>query len=323
MSDNSNIYAVTRIHIKENDLLTESFLDQLVETDSYDECVAMLREKGWGAEGIDDMGQILQQERIETWDLMREVMHEDIDQLDIFLIANDYHNLKAAIKEVRLEHEMDGIYIDQGTIPVERIRQAVSTKEFDLLPQKMAHVAEEALGIYLRTGDAQMCDTIVDKAALEAVYEAGKRSGSDALEQYAELTVVAADIKIALRALRTGKDEAFMQKALAECDSLNLGALTKATLAGEEELADYLSGTAYADGAAEFNKSMSAFERWCDNLMIDRMKVQKWNPFGIDPLAAYVLARENEMKSVRIILSGKLNDLPKDALRERIRETYA
>lgn len=323
MSDNSNIYAVTRIHIKENDLLTESFLDQLVETDSYDECVAMLREKGWGAEGVDDMGQILQQERIETWDLMREVMHEDIDQLDIFLIANDYHNLKAAIKEVRLEHEMDGIYIDQGTIPVERIRQAVSTKEFDLLPQKMAHVAEEALGIYLRTGDAQMCDTIVDKAALEAVYEAGKRSGSDALEQYAELTVVAADIKIALRALRTGKDEAFMQKALAECDSLNLGALTKATLAGEEELADYLSGTAYADGAAEFNKSMSAFERWCDNLMIDRMKVQKWNPFGIDPLAAYVLARENEMKSVRIILSGKLNDLPKDALRERIRETYA
>ncbi len=68
---------------------------------------------------------------------------------------------------------------------------------------------------------------------------------------------------------------------------------------------------------------MSAFERWCDNLLIDRMKVQKWNPFGIDPIAAYVLARENEIKSVRIILSGKLNDLPQDAIRERIRQTYA
>ncbi|MBQ4361711.1 MAG: V-type ATPase subunit [Lachnospiraceae bacterium] len=323
MSDNSNIYAVTRIHIRENDLLTESFLEQLVQADSYEQCVAMLREKGWGAENVDDMSQILETERDKTWELMREVLHEDIDQLDIFLIANDYHNLKSAIKEVKLEHEYEGIYIDQGTVPAETIRDAVRAKEFDRLPEKMAHIAEEALGVFLRTGDGQLCDTIIDKAGLEALYEAGINSGSDAMKAYAELTVVAADIKIALRALRTGKGQEFLEKALAECETLNLGALTKATLAGEEELADYLSATAYADGAAQFGKSMSAFERWCDNLLIDRMKVQKWNPFGIDPIAAYVLARENEIKSVRIILSGKLNDLPQDAIRERIRQTYA
>ena len=53
------------------------------------------------------------------------------------------------------------------------------------------------------------------------------------------------------------------------------------------------------------------------------MKIQKWNPFGIDPLVAYVLACENERKSVRVILSGKQNGLPEEAIRERIRETYA
>ena len=323
MSDNSNIYAVTRIHIKENDLLTESFLDQLVQADSYQDCVAMLREKGWGADNVDDMVQILQMERDKTWDLMREVLHDDVDQLDIFLLANDYHNLKSAVKEAKLDHEYEGIYIDQGTIPAETVKEAVAAKDFDRLPDAMAHVAEEALGVFLRTGDGQLCDTIIDKAALEAIYEAGKKSGSKALEAYAELTVVAADIKIALRALRTGKNQEFMEKALAECDTLNLSSLIKATLTGEEELAAYLSGTAYADGADEFGKSMSAFERWCDNLLISRMRVQKWNLFGIDPIAAYVLARENEMKSVRIILAGKQNDLPGDAIRERIRETYA
>lgn len=323
MSDNSNIYAVTRIHIKENELLSESFLDQLVQAESYDECISMLREKGWGADDVDDMSQILEMERDKTWDLMREVLHENIDQLDIFLIANDYHNLKSAIKEVKLEHEYEGIYIDQGTVPAETIRSAVAAKEFDRLPDAMVHVAEDALGVFLRTGDGQLCDTMIDKAALEALYKAGKESGSEALAQYAELNVVAADIKIALRALKTGKDQEYLSKALADCDTLNLDALTKATLAGEEELASYLSGTAYADGADEFKQSMSAFERWCDNLLIDRMRVQKWNPFGLDPIAAYVLAREGEMKSVRIILSGKLNDLPQDAIRERIRKTYA
>ncbi|MEG7530278.1 MAG: V-type ATPase subunit, partial [Hungatella sp.] len=69
-------------------------------------------------------------------------------------------------------------------------------------------------------------------------------------------------------------------------------------------------------------KSPSAFERWCDNLLIRRIRPQLTNSFGIGPLAAYILARENEMKSVRIVLSGKLNHLPEHTIRERIREMY-
>ncbi|MCI8744511.1 MAG: V-type ATP synthase subunit C, partial [Lachnospiraceae bacterium] len=34
------------------------------------------------------------------------------------------------------------------------------------------------------------------------------------------------------------------------------------------------------------------------------------------------LARENEIKTVRIILSGKLNGLSDDSIRERVREMY-
>ena len=121
----------------------------------------------------------------------------------------------------------------------------------------------------------------------------------------------------------TGKDQEFLEKALAECKTLNKTALIKTALVGIDEMVDYLSGTAYGDGSVEFDKSMAAFERWCDNLLIERMKIQKWNPFGIDPLVAYVLACENERKSVRVILSGKQNGLPEEAIRERIRETYA
>ena len=69
-------------------------------------------------------------------------------------------------------------------------------------------------------------------------------------------------------------------------------------------------------------QSPSAFERWCDNLMIQRIKPQQFEPFGIGPLAAYILGRENEIKSVRIILLGKLNGLPEEAIRERVREMY-
>ena len=65
-----------------------------------------------------------------------------------------------------------------------------------------------------------------------------------------------------------------------------------------------------------------AFERWCDNQVIRTIQPQKYNPFSVGPLVAYVLARENEIKTVRIILSGKQNGLPEESIRERVREMY-
>ena len=37
---------------------------------------------------------------------------------------------------------------------------------------------------------------------------------------------------------------------------------------------------------------------------------------------AYLLARENEIKCVRMVLTGKLNGMPEGTIRERLREMY-
>ncbi len=72
----------------------------------------------------------------------------------------------------------------------------------------------------------------------------------------------------------------------------------------------------------ELKKSLSAFECWCDNLLIEKIRPQLHNSFGLDPLAAFILARRMEIKSVRIILTGLRNDMPGNVIRERVRETY-
>ena len=79
---------------------------------------------------------------------------------------------------------------------------------------------------------------------------------------------------------------------------------------------------AYAGGAEALEESPSAFERWCDNRMIETMRPQKYQAFSVGPLVAYIVARENEIKTVRIILTGKQNQFPEEAIRERIREMY-
>lgn len=315
------IYAVARIRSKELSLLSGAFLEQLTAAKSYDQCIQLLHEKGWGGDGITNPEELLAAEREKTWGLISELV-EDRSVFDVFLYANDYHNLKAAIKEIRMGHQFPGIFISQGTLDVKRIRDSIQNREFQNLPEAMRGPAKEAYRALLHTQDGQLCDIIIDKAALEAIYRAGKESGNEFLKLYAELTVAAADIKTAVRAFRTGKDRAFLKQALAPCDTLDIYRLAQAAIEGEDAIGLYLESTPYADAVEELRRSPSAFERWCDNLMIRRMKPQQYVPFGLGPLAAYILARENEVKSVRIVLSGKLNHLPEESIRERVREMY-
>jgi V/A-type H+-transporting ATPase subunit C len=314
-------YAVARIRSKELSLLDSNFMEQLMAAKSYEECLRLLADKGWGEEGHKDMEKLLAAEREKAWSLIAEMV-EDMSIFDVFLYANDYHNLKTAIKLEYREMEDESLFIKQGTIEHALIIEAIKTHNFSLLPEPMRAPAQEAQEVLLHTHDGQLCDRIIDKAALEAVYRAGKEQKNELLRQYSELTVAAANIKIAVRAQNTGKSLEWIQLALAHCDSLDVEKLAQAAVDSFEALCGYLKHTEYADAVEELETSLAAFERWYDNRLIKLIQPHKYNPFTIAPLAAYLLARENEIKTVRIILLGKLNQLPEDSIRERIRNMY-
>ena len=128
MADKQYVYAVARIRSKELSLLSGAFLEQLTAAKDYDECIQLLMEKGWGEDGMTNAADILAIEKRKTWELINELV-KDMSVFDVFLYANDYHNLKAAIKEVRMGDEYPGIFMDQGTVDVKLIREAVQIPE--------------------------------------------------------------------------------------------------------------------------------------------------------------------------------------------------
>ena len=198
MADNQYLYEVARIRTKELSLLSADFFEQLLSAPDYETCIRLLREKGWEG-GQDDWEEMLARERRKTWELMEELLG-DTSVFNVFLYANDYSNLKAAVKSCRHRTELSNIYIEQGTVPADTIRKALSENRFEELPEAMQAPAREAQKVLLQTGDGQLCDILIDRAALEAIYKAGKDSGDLFLMLYAELTVACADIKTAVRA---------------------------------------------------------------------------------------------------------------------------
>ena len=320
MADNQYIYAVARIRTKEMSLLTSAFMDQLLSAKTYEDCLRLLTDKGWDCEGKLPE-EFLMTERQKTWTLMRELV-EDLSVFDVFLYENDFHNLKAAIKQVCTNQETPNIYKSNGTTDPKKIYEAVKNNEFHTLPSYMQECGKEAYEYQLKSRNSQMCDVILDKASLQMTYEAGMKSKKELFLGYVRLKVVAANINIAIRCCKTGKSVDFLNKALVPCDTLNISALRGAALQSIDAIYDYLKTTIYSDAIEAIKTSPSAFEKWCDDKMIKFIQPQKYNPFTIEPIAAYILARENEIKSVRILLSGKLNDLPEESIRERLREMY-
>lgn len=322
MSEMEYTYAVARIRALEVSLFSKGTIDQLMACKSYDQALSLIVEKGWGGTDVPrEADAIMAEERNKIWATVRE-LGIPMKIFDVLSYPNVFHNLKTAIKEVYTDTRRDDFFY-QGTIPsMEDIRDIVAKKEFYRLPKSMEAAAQEAYETIFHTGDGQLCDVIIDQACLKAIDEAGKDSGEDIIERYADIIVTVANIKIALRCEKTRKPLEFMQRAMVAGGRLDADRLAKAALTGFDAICDYLSTSGLSEAAEAIKVSPSAFECWCDNYLIDMIRSQKYEAFTIGPIVAYVLARENEIKTVGIVLSGKLNGLTEESIRERVREMY-
>ena len=281
MSDTKYTYAVARIRALEVSLFSSSTIEQLIACKDHESCLRFLTEHGWG--GVDvplNADAILTREQEKIWETIRE-MQVDMDVFDVLSYPNWFHNLKAAVKEVCTGKSGANIYFEGTPISKEEMTRIIREKDYQALPENMREAASEAVDTLLHSGDGQLCDVIIDRATMEAILAAGKKSKAAIIRDYAESTVAVANIKVAVRCCKTGKSLEFMKRAMAPCKTLNVERLAHAALVGLDAVMEYLNGAGYAEAAEALKESPSAFERWCDNRIIETIQPQKTNPFSV------------------------------------------
>lgn len=309
MSTTEYASAVAAVKTMESSLLTRSDMEQLINTPTLSELKALLASKTHG-ETLNDV-----------WEMLSGYA-PDCAELKILLYKNDFHNLKAVLKAMLSGRDPEHYYIAPSNVSIEDIKNAYTSKSTDGLPVYMRGPAEEAYELVTRTLDGQLSDSLIDAAALRAIQQSADECGNDFIIRYAQLTTVCADIKTAYRCSIMHKSNQFMETAVCGSRELDKASLIRAALSGRDGFLNYLNNTPYAEAAEMLKNSPAQFEKWCDDVITEHAETARMQAFGAEPLAAYYIAKEAELKNIRIISICRECGTDKDTITERMRRLY-
>lgn len=313
MSTTKYANAVAAIKAMENQLLTRGDIDQLINASGSSEIQSLIAAKRGTGSGPGTLN--------EVWETISSYAPED-KELRILLYRSDFHNLKAALKALIAGRDPKEYYIRPTGLDLDTLSPLLAAKDYESLPEHIRSTAEEAYELLTRTLDGQLADSLIDTSAMKAMQADAERYGTGFMQDYARLVTAAADIKTAYRCALMKKPRNFAELAICGSTGLDKDDLIEAALSGTESLFTLLESSPYDEGGKLLAKSPALFEKWCDDVIMELAEGARMKAFGADPLAAYYIAAEAELKNLRIIRVCKESGTDKETITERMRKLY-
>ncbi|HHV63244.1 MAG TPA: V-type ATP synthase subunit C [Firmicutes bacterium] len=335
-------YSVARTRVLETRLLDWGRLERMLDAADVEEALKVLQESDYSV-GF-DYEAMLSNELKRVYALLSE-MAPDPRLVRMFLVRYDFHNLKVLLK-ARLLWEGAGrggvdagqaprsdrvpkrALFDIGSVKLETLARAVNEGEVRDLPEPHRAALQRALAAYEETRDPVTIDNVLDREAYSFMCAEAAGQGIDFLVDYLARQADLINIATFIRSKQMGKDRSSFTEAFLPCGRLELSKFLDVYDRPPEAIADEFAGSDYApiieDGLKHLaaDGSLSYFEKARDIYLLNYLKKAKYVAFGPEPLIGYLLAKENEIRMLRIILVGKANGLTRETIKERLRDVY-
>lgn len=320
--------SVARIRFLETKLLGESKVQSLTEARDFQDCIRMLQDSSYVEyinspsyeEGLKKALEDFYADMYKT-SPMREVV-------DILAVKYDAHNIKALIKCKLSGNDASGMLINAGSIPSEKMEFMIKEENFRDMPKTLRPYIESALAVYKDKRDPQAIDISLDLGLYMYMKEIAESSKLAYLMDVVKIMIDIANIKSFIRIKLQDRGREFLKKVYIPGGQLDFDIYGNNLNDSIENFPGKVYHTDYyrwvKPGIDEFVKgnNLGAIEKYGDNYIIGRLWGAKLISFGPEPLVAYMLAKENEIRALRIILTGKKNNVHPDNIRERLRDLY-
>lgn len=325
------IFSCAIVRGNERTLLSRADLLKLVETKAFDQVLAMLADFGYGDGRPLPAQQDLEGLLTESQRRVRELIFSslpDKTELTLLLYPSDYHNVKVLLKAEFMGIDGDAALTDSGSIPVERLKRQIKERALIFLSPVMGQAINEAVDLFARGKDPQEIDLVLDRACYMDMAQAAAQLGNAFIIGYVRLLVDILNINTFVRLRQMKKPWAFFQKVFLPGGTIDQRVFIASYEESYSQFADKLAPYGFrevmAGGAAQVQQSgkYTLLEKQCDDLRMQYIRNAKYVMMGIEPAAAFFLAKESEVKNLRMLLAGKRSSVPTEAITERLRETY-
>ena len=314
----------------ESQLLTGADLSRMIDTDSLQEAIRLLTEHGYPemTPTMASLDETLRTAREATLESLSAFLPSGSNSgviLDLFRIHYDYHNVKVALKALWTGADAAHLLMQGGRLDPQELWSQLLAGEDAFLPQPLQDAVRAARETVGATGDPQKGDLLLDKACFAEQNAMAEASGNAFLKDYTRLLTDIANLRTLVRVLRMGKNILLLQEALMEGGSIPADVLLEAARGGtvtEPYQATALEEAAVLGAHALADGGLTAFEKACDDTLTHFLQGTILISFGPEPVLAYIAAREQEQRNIRIIISGRLAGLSSATIRERMRESY-
>jgi V/A-type H+-transporting ATPase subunit C len=324
-------YSTGRIRVLETKLLSTSKVEKMIDSPTVNDALIYLEDTAYD----DTIGELTEpekypeyvhQEKDISFTLMDRLIYDDTIK-QIFRIPYDFHNLKVLLKQ-RLSGIVSApILSDFGTVPSQEIKTAFETETFSPLPEFMSETIGESLAHHYMKKNMKTMEFLIDNLEYSRLLSLAEETGVPFLIHYIKTKIDLTNISTFLRIKYFNTQDNY-EDALIDGGTIPLYTFLPLSGEGIEMVPPYFKNSVYHHIIEEGTKkilekgSFSILDRESDNFIMDYIRLTRYITFGVEPVVSYFISRDRDVNIMKMILVGKVNEIPEQEMRERIPKTF-
>lgn len=325
-------YASARIRAKEAKLLGATQFEKMIEAPSAEMAFKVLAEAeyGLGNGALPDVfsyEKLLSDELQKSYGLLLQIAPQP-EVVKAFQRRYDYFNLKVLLKAEFSAQDVPDILSGAGTIGKAAIVHMIRERDYGDFTPLMKKAVADVHDVFARTQDPQTIDMILDRASYRQLSSDLYGIDSEFLHRIADILTDSANIRMFIRARQLNKTWDFIKKFILQGGTISETVYRSGSEASADTFAESIRATPYGTAVikgwelSRIRKDLAMLEKLLDEYLMEFVRRARFITMGVEPLVAWLFAKETEIRNVRIIMTGRINSLPAEVIRERLRAGY-
>lgn len=323
-------YPSAKLRVLENKLLNEIDIERMADAPDLASAFKVLND-------TDYADNLLEVEPAEYRKALHEDFHQEFSLLKsitpsetlfrLLYINRDFANLKALFKAKYHGISVDGLLNEDSLFPVSLVQKYILEGKDEGIDSEFKKIIVEAIESLDKNNKPYTIDLLMAKLYFAEALRLAKKTHSQLIVNLVKTQIDNANILTWLRAKRLQHLNINIEKKLIPGGTIDTAELIKNYSADNKDIRPLIVNAYDKAVVQSFDQFIEKdllfdFEKALENYRTRLARSAKMIAYGPEIIYAYHLAKQVAVSNIRIIMTGKLNNISSEEIKKTIRENY-